>query len=359
MIVLYLIFFIFLTLCVCFGFWLHYQWKKNYETLQESFKSEEITVVIPFRNEEKNLPHLLQSLSKLKTLPKEIIFVNDHSVDDSLQCLKDFGGNLPLKVLHLNQDEIGKKTAIRKGIEFALTDYILTWDADIIVNPNYFRKLENINKSDMLILPVRMKATSFLAIFYELDYYYLNAISTSISFFSKPVVASGANLLFNKKVFDEVDSIDEHIEIASGDDMFLLEDFKNNGKSIQVETAYLLQVETKTPSTVEDFIFQRLRWISKSQHITSYMSLFLSISGFIFHVGFYLFFFTDVSWSQLKILTISKLIMDVCVFIPYLILLKRTILIAAIPFFSFVYPIYSLLLLSMTLFYKPEWKGRG
>jgi hypothetical protein len=44
---------------------------------------------------------------------------------------------------------------------------------------------------------------------------------------------------------------------------------------------------------------------------------------------------------------------------PYLRILKRSWLALFIPVFSMIYPIYMLMILVMTLFYEPEWKGRS
>ena len=49
-----------------------------------------------------------------------------------------------------------------------------------------------------------------------------------------PIVASGANLLFNKEIFLEIDSIESHIDTSSGDDAFLLQDFKLNDQKIEL-----------------------------------------------------------------------------------------------------------------------------
>lgn len=358
MIWLYLILYISLALLVCFGYWLHYQWKKNYAKTTNPFSNEEITVIIPFRNEAANLQKLLSSLNKLNKFPAEIIFVNDHSEDNSVKILQESTTHFNYTLLHLKDTSLGKKAALRMGISAVNTPYILTWDADIQIPPDYFETISTVNKTDMLILPVRMKASRLLETLYELDYYYLNGISTSISFFSKPIVASGANLLFKKDLFEVVDSYENHQDIASGDDLFLLEDFKHHGKKIEINTTFNLQVETETPHTLDDFINQRLRWISKSQHIGNIHTTVLSILGFIYHIGFYLFFFTDAPWSQLKILVILKIVLDLLVFTPYLFILKRAILIFVVPLFSILYPIYSLLIICMTLFYTPNWKGR-
>ena len=79
-----------------------------------------VSVVIPTLNEEKNLPKVM------KELPKnidEIIVVDGHSRDRTLEIAKRYGA----KVLF---DDIGKGSALRKGMEAARGDIIITMDAD-------------------------------------------------------------------------------------------------------------------------------------------------------------------------------------------------------------------------------------
>ena len=62
-----------------------------------------ISIVIPFRNEEKNIPDLLSSLGKQDYIgPFEIILVNDGSTDDSLGKIHDHKHLLPCEPIVLD-----------------------------------------------------------------------------------------------------------------------------------------------------------------------------------------------------------------------------------------------------------------
>jgi glycosyltransferase involved in cell wall biosynthesis len=341
-----------------FGFWIRWQWNKNYQEKRKFFKIEEISVVISFRNEAENLPQLIQSLNKLLVFPREIIFVNDHSEDDYKPCFDALKVPFKTTIINLSPGDEGKKTAIRAGISDAIGECILTWDADIVVNPNYFRQLAKTPLSDLLILPVSMPGKNLKQFFFELDFQYFNALNTSISGHTKPISANGANLLFNKAIFEEIDSFDEHADVASGDDSFLLIDFKNNKKSIELALHTDLQVKTPIPDTWEAIINQRLRWIGKSKKVGDRFANYLAIFGLIYHLGFWLMFLTDATWNQLSILFYWKILLDGLLIFPYLLILKRVWLGVLIPVFSMIYPIYMLMILVMTLFYEPQWKGR-
>jgi glycosyltransferase involved in cell wall biosynthesis len=81
-----------------------------------------VSLIIPTLNEEKNLSALLKGIPK--NLVDEIIVVDGHSKDRTVDVAKKFGA----KVIY---DEIGKGSAIRKGIKAAKGDIIITMDADL------------------------------------------------------------------------------------------------------------------------------------------------------------------------------------------------------------------------------------
>ena len=49
---------------------------------ESKINCEDLTVLIPFRNEQENLSMLLKNINELKKVPSRFIFINDHSDDD-------------------------------------------------------------------------------------------------------------------------------------------------------------------------------------------------------------------------------------------------------------------------------------
>ncbi len=319
---------------------------------QETYNLSQISVVIPFRNEVSNIPNLLASIKQLTHLPLEFIWVNDHSEDLSLDTLKNLPTNHQL--LHLPNGQSGKKAAIRAGIAHTKGSYILTWDADITVPKTYFEHLQKIPISALSIFPVCMQANSIWEVFYELDYYFLSSINVAVSGFTNPIVASGANLLFEKESFLACDSIQQHQHIASGDDQFLLDDFKKAGKSMQVITVNELCVTTTTPRSLKTFFQQRLRWIGKSTKIKDKTTTIIGFIGIIYIILYAYLLFTP-NWQMILC---AKTTCDILLFLPYLSVLKRKIISGFIPLFSLLYPIYFCLIGIQMFFIKPQWKGR-
>jgi len=341
--------------CVLGGFYLG--WYLNDRTTKKSnpqtYNLTEISVLIPFRNEASNIPHLLTAIKQITHLPLEFIWVNDHSEDTSLDNLKNLPPNHEL--LHLPNSQTGKKAAIRAGIASAKGSYILTWDADIKVPKTYFEHLQKTPISALSIFPVCMQANSIWEVFYELDYYFLSSINVAVSGFTKPIVASGANLLFEKEIFLACDSIQQHQHIASGDDQFLLDDFKKAGKSMQVIPIHGLCVTTETPHSLLSFLQQRLRWIGKSSKIKDTTTYFISIVGVLYLVLFIFLLFTPFWFYVLP----AKIMLDFLIFLPYLHRLNRKKITWFLPIFTCIYPIYFLFIVLFKLGMKTQWKGRS
>ena len=96
------------------------------------------SIVIPFRDEEKNLEILLPSLAKVvseQEFPVELILVNDCSTDESLKVCKE---KLTLfdncKILDLDQPS-GQTGAFREAFSVAQGGYLVRMDADLQDDP--------------------------------------------------------------------------------------------------------------------------------------------------------------------------------------------------------------------------------
>jgi poly-beta-1,6-N-acetyl-D-glucosamine synthase len=96
-----------MLLVLLFG-WLRI--KKEQNQVPISRKGVLLSVIIPFRNEENSLVKLLFSLENqsLKKENFEVIFVNDQSVDSSLEILENFATKdaFSLKIMHLEQNRV-------------------------------------------------------------------------------------------------------------------------------------------------------------------------------------------------------------------------------------------------------------
>ena len=323
---------------------------------------DEISVIIPFRNEEKRIDGLLQSIKVSTKLPAQIVFVNDHS--DDLSCSKiieELGKFTNLQILNLPSEIFGKKQAIRYGLNHTKTEFILTMDADVYFESTYFKKLEKLAEADLYLLPAVLKATNPIHHLFEIDLLLINALNTGLNGLSRPIIASGANLLFKRKSFLEFDRFETHKHIPSGDDIYLLRDFRDAKADVRVVARRSFKVETETPQSFKEFIHQRSRWIAKTGNVKDHLSTILAIIQFIFITSFWsieIKLLVENEYQSAFILFGLKTGLDMLFFFYFFREFKRLTAWFIIPIYQFIFPIYNLILLFLLPFFKPKWKGR-
>ena len=114
------------------------KWNRRLRAIQSEVEKG-VSILVPFRNEEENLKDCFSSLQNLQ-YPKdefEIIFIDDHSTDRSMDLLKEVG----MTVLSLGENEFGKKRALSKAIELSRFSTVITLDADSIVPPLWLKSM--------------------------------------------------------------------------------------------------------------------------------------------------------------------------------------------------------------------------
>lgn len=102
--------------------------------------SPKVSVLIPARNEERTLPHLLAKLQKQTFKPYEIIVIDDQSIDATVQIAQQAG----VKVVHtppLPQGWTGKNWAITTGYQTSSGDILVFLDADTEPEKDLLQKL--------------------------------------------------------------------------------------------------------------------------------------------------------------------------------------------------------------------------
>lgn len=253
---------------------------------KESLSLTPVTIIIPARNEEENIVQCLQSIfnqSYLK-LSYEVIVVDDHSTDNTVNVVKSFAAENKwegLQVLELKNipNKRYKKAAITEAIKLAKGEIIVTTDADCIIGEdwlaeivNFFNHNEAMLVSGTVIFDWDSSKQNSLANFFlriqQLEFAGLVGIGGAALQLGYPNMCNGANLAYKKEVFEEVGGYSGNEDIVSGDDMFLMHKVYQRYPE---QVFFLKQQESiaKTPPafSLKEFLAQRIRWVSKS---TSY-----------------------------------------------------------------------------------------
>ena len=243
--------------------------RKNF-SIADTEATQHVTVIIPARNESANIKACLSALMA-QTYPRsliEIIVVDDLSEDDTAEIVKNF----PVKLIRNNPKPSTiafKKQAIATGISQASGALILTTDADCIVANTWVSTMVNTLQSQrayMVTGPVKMMpGNQCLSMFQSLDFAILQGITAASVGSGIHDMSSGANLAYIKSFYHEVGGFNGIDDIASGDDMLLMQKFSAQYPgSIGYAFSMDAMVNTKTEPTWKLFLQQRIRWASKA-----------------------------------------------------------------------------------------------
>ena len=103
-----------------------------------------VSVLIPARNEEITLPHLLAALERQTWRPEEVIVIDDHSEDGTAQVARAAAAGLPIRVLQpppLAEGWCGKTWALHHGVLASSGEVLVFLDADTEPEPQCLASL--------------------------------------------------------------------------------------------------------------------------------------------------------------------------------------------------------------------------
>jgi len=331
------------------------------------------SIIIPFRNEAKNLPNLLASLYSLNYPFHlfEVFLINDNSSDNYLEVINGFtakNGNVSIRILQGSKcTNSPKKEAINLGLKYANFNWIVTTDADCIVPKNWLQlfnqHIEEKNPS-FISAPVKfIEQKTFLFHFQNL--HFISLLGSTIGSFGikKPFMCNGANLCYNKVAFNKVKGFEGNTKIASGDDIFLLEKMKI---AFPTKVSYLKSeeaiVKTKAQSSWSSFFNQQIRWASKSTAYKSNFSKFVGITVFMLNFVLVISIFsTTISlllWKYVLGIVLFKLLHDFILIVKTSIFIGATKSLKYYLIISLLYPFFIVIIGGLSLFKSYKWKGR-
>jgi len=105
-------------------------------------KIQKVSIIIPCFNEKKTILTLLKKVKNFKLLNKEIIIVDDGSIDGTRKILKETISKIDPNIkLLLHSKNRGKGAAIRTALKYVSGDVIIIQDADLEYDPSEYEKL--------------------------------------------------------------------------------------------------------------------------------------------------------------------------------------------------------------------------
>ncbi|MFY0603096.1 MAG: glycosyltransferase [Flavobacteriaceae bacterium] len=335
------------------------------------------TVIIPFRNEAKNLPLLLDSIKKLN-YPKEyveFIFVDDDSSDNSVRIIEDSFKktdlNSVLPTIHIIKNKrvsnSPKKDAIQTAIELATHEWIITTDADCMLPKNWLNSYNIFiqqNTAVMIAGPVKYQINHTLLEKFQLAEFHTLQAATIGSFgIKKPMMCNGANLAYTKTAFYAVNGFEGNNTIASGDDVFL---FEKMHQQYTNEVHFLKSVEalvtTFPAKSWKGFIEQRIRWASKATNYqlihTKFVGVLVFLMNLVIVISSFLFLFGKLSLLVFIISFTIKILIDSFLLQKFNFFFEKEKRIKIDVVNGIVYPFLSVFIVLLTICTGYTWKGR-
>jgi glycosyltransferase involved in cell wall biosynthesis len=175
--------------------------------------SDKITIVIPCKNEEEYIPHLLTSL-KLQKIGKTRIIIADCSTDNTRQVIKDNSESLNIEIIEGGPVSIARNN----GAKLVTTPYILFIDADVRFQDKYMIRdaIDELEFNDLDLIGAKIYCydKDWRAKIGFMAFNFVNNILKRYSPF-----AVGAFMLTRKDRFDEYGGFPE--KYITSEDFFL------------------------------------------------------------------------------------------------------------------------------------------
>ena len=323
-----------------------------------------LAIVVACKNEEDNLPLLFSSIERQHSMPKEIIFVDDNSTDNTFAILLDFAKKLP-NVIVLQSTGNGKKAALIEGVKHCTAKYVLFTDADCILPDEYCLNAKiflTTHSVDMLLGGVKLHylssnfagdfsvktdisdfALNPFKAFEIMDLGSLQAVSAGSAMMGCPIMCNGANMIVRRDIYlEHISGI--RTDIPSGDDMFMLHNIKaSNGKIFYLFRPELI-ISTRGNDNPLSFFTQRKRWIGKLPAYTDKFTVATATITAVTNIMLTALYITTIFNSGFLLMAamayIIKLIVDCIAIIPYLKTINKRNLLYYMPLMSIFYPFY-------------------
>ncbi len=220
-----------------------------------------VSILLPAYNEGKNIEESIKSLLSLDYPKKEIIVVNDGSLDDTMEKAKKYEGLYPnSRVKVIFQENQGKAKALNNGLKNSTGEFILCIDGDSIVEKNAINKaITHFREEKVGAVAGNVKIINInntLTRLQSLEYIEgLNMVKQSQGFFKVVNIVPGPFGLFRRTAMESVGGYDN--------DTFA-EDCDITIKLLDADWKIVYEPEaiswTEAPENMRNLFVQRYRW---------------------------------------------------------------------------------------------------
>ena len=303
----------FLIFLFCFSIYLAFilfiisgLFKHNTLPVTSLEKLPNISIVIAARNEEINLPDLLQDLIKQEySIEKlEIIIVDDRSTDSTTSILQTAASNYAfIKNIRIDTPSnkmTPKKYALTKGIEAATGEIIITTDADCRVGKLWASSMAySVLTNNCITIGYSeiINNNTLFELYQKIDFLSIIVANAGAAGWKKFWSGTGQNLAYYKDDFFAIGGFDSVKHKVSGDDMYLVQSIsKIKGGYLHIDPNSF--VKTRAVNSIQEFLNQRIRWASNSKDNYQKNPLFFLflLTSFLFNIIICLSILLQSNW---------------------------------------------------------------
>ncbi len=359
-----------LLFIVCYAviaIWLAAGMRKPYH-LRDGFPK--VSIVIPARDEERDLPALLESLLRLDypSDKLQILIANDESEDRTREVAEAYQERFQCdyRVIDAydenNKNLQGRVRPIAQALDHATGDIFCMTDADCVVPPSWVRGVtryfgDSVGLVGGITLPFREAARKNLVTALEtLDWAFLLGASSTLSGRGQTQTIIGNNLSISREAYEAIGTY-RNVPFSINEDLALMQAVQKTGRFRAIFPADSeTLMRTRPIPSFRALISQRRRWFKGGNRIRSF-GLFVLIYGFLAHLTLPLWFLLfDISgflwyavlaigdgaviWRVLKLSGQRRLIIFLLFY----------------PIYAFAYPFT--IALSYAFTRRIKWKGR-
>ena len=233
-----------------------------------------VSVVIPFRNEERNIVPLLESLAKQSYGGEtEVILVNDRSDDNGVNAVKEFlrhndNTNITIKIIDLEPpDEMpltSKQRALDLGVSRSSHPLIAFTDADMLLAPEWIESLagSQLSTGAALVFGHTSVIDDKKSLFTLFEAYQLELLfSFAHAFAGLNLTGScmGNNILVTKEAYRQCGG-QRGVGRAIVEDRALLKLMRRKGFKTCSAEPFTVTARTYPSRTKRQFFNQAMRW---------------------------------------------------------------------------------------------------
>ncbi|MCD4650405.1 MAG: glycosyltransferase [Candidatus Cloacimonetes bacterium] len=282
-----------------------------------------VSVIIAARNEEMNIARCLTSVlnQSYPTELFEVIVAEDSSTDSTATIIDTFTEkfhNLQrMAVKDRDKAKSPKKNALSQAIAVSKGEILMFTDADCVVGQHWIKAMIAQYEDDTAVLAgyssIHLQDWSKAKLVHKfefLDFYSLVAANAGAICGGKYFACCGQNFSYRRSAYDHVGGFSRIAHIISGDDINMLQLFRQAKLKIDYSFSRHTSVSTKPITGWWQLINQRIRWSSNIKYqLQLNPELFLYFfTIFGYNIGIILLFFRY--WSIALAVLVFKGFMD-------------------------------------------------